>query len=328
MKNNRVILTTAAACAIMLVSGSAAAEENWQEGMIADQSFEVTLSEYSGKVWFAAYPPSDSMDVILKIVQDKETLETLATYTPEFVSAYSFTSLDAVSFVDYNGDGNTDILIIKTFGDQTVPVIYEGTPDQEEKFTLKAELSVRAKQQAEKMTIAGVQAYLAFADAEIGSPAAALPDGIPGNFVFASGVGAWGTSLTLNADGSFSGSYSDTDMIGGDGYEATRYYSDFSGSFDDIRQVSEHVYFLHVAQLQLADEPGTQSISDNCLNLATNPYGMKANGDYYLYLPGAETSELPIVPASNWSGIEYSGTTLTSWVLYNIADADPFGGFE
>ena len=325
MKRKRMI-TTVTIGILAAVSSISSAEA--EDGRIADQSFEVTLSEYSGKVWFVSYPPSESMDVTLKIMQEGITLETLDTYTPEFLDTYSFTSLDAVSFVDYNADGNTDILVIKTFGDVTVPVIYAGTPDREKKFTLKTELSIRAMQQAEEMTIAGVQAYLSSVSEETGESVAALPDGIPANFVFSSGVGAWGTSLSLNQDGSFSGSYSDTDMTGGDGYVATRYYSNFSGYFDDFRKLSDHVYSMHLSSLQLSEEPGTQEISDDCLNIATEAYGVKGNEEYYLYLPGADKAELPVGPQEGWTGVEYSGTQLANWVLYNPADDTPFGGFN
>ena len=325
MKRNTIIRTVAIG---IFAAASGISSVAAEDGRIADQSFEVTLSEYSGKVWFVSYPPSDSMDVTLKIMQDGLTLETLDTYTPQVLDAYSFTSLDAVSFVDYNEDGNTDILVIKTFGDVTVPVIYEGTPDREQKFTLKSGLSIRAMQQAEEMTIAGVQAYLSSAGEEIGESVSMLPDGIPANFVFSSGAGAWGTSLSLNQDGSFSGSYSDTDMTGGDGYVATQYYSNFSGCFDNFRKLSDHVYSMHVSWLQLSEEPGTQEIRDDCLNVATAPYGVKENEEYYLYLPGTDTTEMPAVPQQGWTGVEYTGTQLTGWVLYNPADDTPFGGFD
>lgn len=104
---------------------------NWRNGIIEDQTFQTQLSEYTGDVWFASYAPADGeKDVIFKIIQNEEPVETLDSLVTPPVLSYGFTKLDAISFVDYNEDGNTDILAIKTFGDIAVPVVYEGTPRQ------------------------------------------------------------------------------------------------------------------------------------------------------------------------------------------------------
>lgn len=104
---------------------------NWRNGIIEDQTFQTQLSEYTGDVWFASYAPADGeKDVIFKIIQNEEPVETLDSLVTPSVLSYGFTKLDAISFVDYNEDGNTDILAIKTFGDIAVPVVYEGTPRQ------------------------------------------------------------------------------------------------------------------------------------------------------------------------------------------------------
>ena len=55
----------------------------------------------------------------------------------------------------------------------------------------------------------------------------------PKNFLFCSGAGGWSTGLKLNADGTFSGEYHDSNMgETGDGYpNGTMYECTFSGKF-------------------------------------------------------------------------------------------------
>ena len=121
---------------------------DWREGMIEEQSFETELSEFRYPVWFVSYMPNDDAnDVILKIIQQDEVLEKLEGYIPDEVGARKFTSLDAVSFVDYNQDGNTDIFIVKTWEDITVSTVYDGNGNIADRyFVLNRELSDAMRQ--------------------------------------------------------------------------------------------------------------------------------------------------------------------------------------
>ena len=89
---------------------------DWRKGMIEDQSFEVELSEFTDPVWFVSYMPAEGdNDVMIRLIQQNEVLEEFENYLPDNAQGMNFTSLDAVSFVDYNLDGETDIFIVKTF---------------------------------------------------------------------------------------------------------------------------------------------------------------------------------------------------------------------
>lgn len=305
---------------------------NWRTGIIEDQTFQTTFSEYDGDTWFASYPPIDGeKDVMFKIIQNDQVVETLDSLVVPPVLETGFTSLDAVSFTDYNGDGNTDILVVKTFGDTAVPVIYEGTPENEKKFTLRTGLSVRAAAHAQTMTISGILDYLKTVENEQWSAVDALPDGTPSDFIFSSGVGAWSTSLTLNKDGSFSGSFSDSDMTGGDGYSYTVYCNDFTGSFTNLKKLNDHVYSMELVDLQTSQESGTQEIVDDCLKVYSEPYGLAPGSEFYLYVPEVTKSDLPIELPEGWSMIAYSDQNpelLTSYVLYNIEGDAPFAGYQ
>lgn len=118
--------------------------------------------------------------------------------------------------------------------------------------------------------------------------------GIP-SFYFSSGVGGWGTSLDIYADGSFEGSYHDSDMGDiGEGYSnGTVYLSDFRGSFTDIKKVNDYTYTMKLQTIELEKEPGTEWIEKEARYIASEPYGMDNAEEVYLYLPGAPTAELP-----------------------------------
>lgn len=94
---------------------------------ITEQTFEVELSEYSGKVYFVALAPTaENPEFSMKIIQNGETLTTLRPYIPEALKNTAFTSLDAVSFYDVNYDSYTDIVTIVTHGDDTFAAVYYG----------------------------------------------------------------------------------------------------------------------------------------------------------------------------------------------------------
>lgn len=100
-----------------------------RDGSIAEQTFEVELSEYDGKVTFVPYMPDEEYPMLhMEIVQDGEVLTTIKGYVPEALEEEEFTSLDAVSFYDVNYDSYTDIVLVQTYGESAFVSIYEGFP--------------------------------------------------------------------------------------------------------------------------------------------------------------------------------------------------------
>lgn len=93
---------------------------------ITEQTFEVELSEYEDKVWFVPYAPSGAEDFHVRIMQDGEKLYELQAYVPEKLVGEKFAGLDAVAFYDVNYDGDTDIVLIETYGDTSFAVVYYG----------------------------------------------------------------------------------------------------------------------------------------------------------------------------------------------------------
>ncbi len=72
------------------------------------------------------------------------------------------------------------------------------------------------------------------------------------NFVFSSGSGGWGSSLSIGPNGTFSGDYHDSDMGStGPGYPGgTISESKVSGQFTRAHQVSPTLYEIDIENLQ------------------------------------------------------------------------------
>lgn len=139
-------------------------------------------------------------------------------------------------------------------------------------------------------------------------------------FHFNSGAGAWGTVLIIRPDGSFTGTFQDTDMGGGQSPEYPNgcvCRSDFSGQFAEPVWLNEHSCALKILDIQYAQEPGTSEIRDGILYRYDTAYGLTETEELLLYLPGKPLETLPedYLP---WAGLYgYEGTTLPHYGLYN-----------
>jgi uncharacterized protein (DUF3820 family) len=151
-------------------------------------------------------------------------------------------------------------------------------------------------------------------------PAALLPE-LPAEFLFMSGAGGWSTSLHLNADGTFDGYFSDSDMgdTGEDYPNGTKYECAFSGKFTDICQVSEFEYSMSLEYLDAEGELGSERIEDGVRIFTSDPYGMDDAGEFLLYLPGRATADLP-AEYLDWVSMP------NVWVEGEIPEVLPFYG--
>jgi hypothetical protein len=119
-------------------------------------------------------------------------------------------------------------------------------------------------------------------------PSVQLPFDEPLEMLFASGAGGWGTVLTLNPDGSFTGEFSDSEMgDSGDDYpKGTVYLCDFAGQFTDIQQVDDHTYSLTLEDLTITTENEEEEwIEDGIRYVADTPYGFEEGKDFLFYTP-------------------------------------------
>lgn len=155
-----------------------------------------------------------------------------------------------------------------------------------------------------------------------GQTAGALPFDSAKDFYFASGVGGWGTSLTLNPDGTFTGCYHDSNLgDSGDGYDCTVYICNFNGSFQNIREKDEYTYSMELASVEIDDTESAEWIEEQdgtrVRYILAEPYGIDGGKTFYLYLPGTPVSVLPAEYVGWCYGLSEQ-TELPGYGLYNV----------
>ncbi len=140
-------------------------KKSFGESRITEQTFEVELSQYNGKVYFVPFAPSEeNQDFHIQIIQDNKVLADIPSYVPDGLSEEKFSSLDAVTFYDINYDGNTDILLIETYGSTSFAVVYYGfdadAEDYERQFISQEQLSDNITNQVEPLSIPEIRSFL------------------------------------------------------------------------------------------------------------------------------------------------------------------------
>ena len=118
---------------------------------------------------------------------------------------------------------------------------------------------------------------------------------LPSEFIFTSGAGAWSTNIVIASDGSFEGSFHDSNMgETGEGYpNGTVYYCDVMGKFSTPVQVNQYVYKMELQEWDTADAGVYSYIENGVQYIASTPYGFDGSNEYYLYLPGIPASMMP-----------------------------------
>ena len=136
---------------------------------------------------------------------------------------------------------------------------------------------------------------------------------VPDVFSFCSGVGSWATTITIGDDGSFTGTYHDSNMGEiGPGYpNGTVYLCNFTGKFTTPTKVTDTVYSMKLESMSLERPEGQEYIEDEIKYITTGPYGLENSNVLYLYLPGT--------PRANLS------EGFLSWIHYDVYDALPAG---
>lgn len=149
-------------------------------------------------------------------------------------------------------------------------------------------------------------------------------NGVPAEWVHASGAGAWSTTLTLKSDGSFTGYFSDSEMgvFAPEYPNGTLYEATFSGQFTDLQQIDGYTYAMTLSTLALSEPEGTSFIEDGILHVVTLPAGLESGDLFYLYLPGTPENALPAAYIS-WL-LFYNSGPLPGYGLYNVTQERGF----
>ena len=140
------------------------------------------------------------------------------------------------------------------------------------------------------------------------------------SYSFTSGAGGWEDDFDIEKDGSFQGSYHDSDMGDtGDGYpDGTFYYCEYEGHFENIQKVDEFTYKMHLKDITILNDD-KEKIEDGMKYVPSEPYAL-ANGDEIeIYLPGKPVSEID-EEVQHWIFIDAQNQqdTLENLALVNV----------
>lgn len=159
-----------------------------------------------------------------------------------------------------------------------------------------------------------------------------LPIDEPVEMEFMSGVGAWGTKLVLNPDGTFTGEFSDADMGDmGEGYpDGTMYICSFDGRFDDIEKKNDYTYSMKLKSLEYDKGEPEEYIKDGIRYVKSVPYGVADGEEFVFYLPDAPASVLTEEEWLWWLGRLQDPVpeTLTFYGLINKTTANGFFSYD
>lgn len=118
---------------------------------------------------------------------------------------------------------------------------------------------------------------------------------LPGEFVFSSGAGGWATRMDLEVDGTFRGTFINSDMgdTGEEYPDGTTYICNFSGKFSEPEHVGDNVYTLSLEFLTTERTPQDIYFEEGIRYVPAGPYGLEEGTEFLLYTPGINISELP-----------------------------------
>lgn len=138
-------------------------------------------------------------------------------------------------------------------------------------------------------------------------------------FEFSSGVGAWSENFTIEADGSFSGVFADSDMGStGEGYDGgTRYSGVYTGHFTELVKIDEYTYQMTLADISYENTVGTEEILDDILYVYTDSYCLGGADTFTIYLPGTPLDKLT-EEIRSW--LYYANDSETELTMVVIAD--------
>lgn len=112
---------------------------------------------------------------------------------------------------------------------------------------------------------------------------------LPRTYMFCSGAGGWSTDLRLEADGSFTGRFHDSDMGTGDPEKypgGIVYICQFSGRFARPEKLDETTWSLTIESLELEHPAdGTEEFVDGVCYIYSEPYGLEGTETMTVYLP-------------------------------------------
>ncbi len=159
-------------------------------------------------------------------------------------------------------------------------------------------------------------------------PALSFADLADLEWTFSSGVGAWYTCLWMQADGTFTGEFHDSEMgeMADDYPEGTVYGCLFHGKMTLGEQVDEYTWSVHVDEVELDEGQVPEVIEEGMRFVTSDPYGIQADHDLLLYLPGTPAEKIPegFLP---WAHLYAFGDDVKELPYYGLYDPQEETGF-
>lgn len=149
-----------------------------------------------------------------------------------------------------------------------------------------------------------------------------IEDGM--NLIYSSGAGLWESVIYLNADGTFTGNYHDTNQgESGEGYTMTDYQSVFEGKFKDIKMTEDYAFEMTLDYVKTKEPEGTDKIEEwdegvKVRVINTAAFGIAGGENFVFYLPTAPMSELSEEFLWCNPGRYEKTETLERYGLYNV----------
>ncbi len=166
------------------------------------------------------------------------------------------------------------------------------------------------------------------------SPDAEFPD-TPLEMLFFSGAGAWGTTLTLQPDGTFTGEYySHENGENTSKYPyGTIYICRFSGRFSEPTQTNDYAFSMYLEELTTEEPAGREWIEENIRYVTSEPVGIEDGEEFILYAPGTPADELSGEFRDTWwpdAWLWRSGelSQLNCWGLCNVNTEEGFFEYD
>jgi len=157
------------------------------------------------------------------------------------------------------------------------------------------------------------------------------------NFTFLSGAGGWSTEMTIDEDGTFRGTYHDSDMgSASESYpNGTYYYCSFQGKFAEPVKKDQYTYATTIESISYDHPAGTEEIIDGVRYIYSEAYGLDNPKEILIYLPGMAIKDLPEGYLSwvrtNWR-MDYeftvNETILPFYGLYNVNSEQGFSSYD
>ncbi len=155
-------------------------------------------------------------------------------------------------------------------------------------------------------------------------------------FFFLSGAGGWRSEMVLNRDGTFIGSYLDSEMgIMGEAYpKGSAYVCNFSGKFKNIEQLNEYSYKMTLTDVKTENKVGEEWIEDGIRYIASEPAGLTDPlnqtecTEFIFYLPDTPIDQVP-EDFLFWWPYRYTQntdpkTTLSCYGILNVTTNDGY----